>query len=110
MREIIQINGGRVLRDEEIELKINVSLSLTLENQGREAWAWLHKEAKERRLTRERLIKEFEPMIPKYGCSCLYEYQELLKQIPFRVSDQIAWAEDIHNAVNKKLSKPLWPY
>lgn len=77
---------------------------------GRAAWAWLHAEGDAGRLTEDRLTKEFTPMIPRYGCACLNAWNLILAATPCRPHDQSSWACEVHNAVNLKLGKPLWPY
>jgi hypothetical protein len=81
-----------------------------MEAQGRAAWEWLDTEAGKGALTMERLAGEFRAMIPRYGCRCLREWDGILESIPFRPADQVQWAIDVHNAVNAKLGKPVWPY
>jgi hypothetical protein len=48
----------------------------------------------------------FEPLIPRYGCTCLSDWRTLLAAHPFRGEDPFAWSVDVHNAVNAKLGKP----
>lgn len=79
-----------------------------LEEKGRAAWLWLHEESRKDALTKERLKKEFEPMIPAYSCGCRREWLEILQRNPLPVSGQAEWAVRCHDAVNAKLGKPLF--
>jgi hypothetical protein len=74
---------------------------------GRKAWGWLHIEAKEGRLTEDRINCKFIPMIPSYGCTCKKEFREIIKAIPFDLENQFAVTAAWHNAVNQKLGKPV---
>lgn len=77
-----------------------------LEVQGRAAWAWLHAEAQAGRLTEERITRDFEAMIPNYGCGCMAKWKMIRTPL---TSDQRLWAWERHNDVNRELGKPLWP-
>lgn len=79
-----------------------------MEKQGRAAWEWLHAEAAKGALTENRITKEFEPMIPAYGCQCKKEFAAIRRTIPFRLDDQFATTVDWHNAVSASL-KPSKP-
>jgi hypothetical protein len=78
-----------------------------IEARGRIAWKWLHAEAEKIALTEDRITKEFEPMIPNYGCQCKAKWKVIRKPL---TADQKQWAIDRHNDVNRELGKPLWPY
>ncbi len=41
---------------------------------------------------------------------CKKHLNEALEKFPLRTNDQVQWMIDLHNEVNKKLNKPLWPY
>lgn len=75
---------------------------------GRAAWEWLHSESRVGRLTIGRIATEFRAMIPRTGCGCLKDWDAILDSIPFNSDDQWLWSIEIHNAVNKKLGKPIW--
>jgi hypothetical protein len=74
---------------------------------GRKAWHWLHTEALKGGLTSENLQKKFPLMIPRFGCSCLREWNAIVAGIPFRPGDQFNWSVDVHNAVNQKVPDKL---
>jgi hypothetical protein len=98
------------LRDRAISLikARHEGLLVGLPAQGREAWAWWHAEAEKDALTPEREIREFRPMIPRYGCSCLSEWVKIIELHPIPSTGQKQYAIDRHNDVNRKLGKPIW--
>ena len=109
MSTITYRRNGKLVGTFEAATQRGMSPKEWLATQGRAAWAWLHAEAAAGTLTERRLALEFEPQIPRYGCGCLKEWQSLMTSIEFRPDDQERWAIEIHNAVNQKLGKPLWP-
>lgn len=92
------------------EIQPPAEIKNRLLDRGRAAWLWLHTEAEAGRLTAERITREFQPMIPNYGCSCLREWQEILQKNPLPATGQAQWAVDRHNDVNRKLGKLIWSY
>lgn len=74
---------------------------------GRAAWKALHEAAAAGSITEEWLTSDFLPMLPRFGCACLREWQEVLAKNPLRPSDQFVWSVDVHNAVNAKLGKAV---
>jgi hypothetical protein len=76
------------------------------EDQGRHAWETLHRHALADRVSLAWISAAFEPLIPRYGCTCLSDWRTLLAAHPFRGEDPFAWSVDVHNAVNAKLGKP----
>ena len=44
--------------------------------------------------------------IPKFGCSCQSDFLKILESNPIRYDDYFRWTVEVHNAVNRKLSKP----
>ena len=77
-----------------------------LEKQGRTAWRWLHAESLVGALTEDRIDSEFIPMIPRYGCQCKREFDEIRNAIPFDAGNQFEVTFRWHEAVNAKLGKP----
>jgi len=75
---------------------------------GRKAWKALHQAAAVGMLS-EKWLETWETTIPSYGCQCRKSWKEIRKRIPLRPGDQVRWAANVHNAVNEKLGKPLWP-
>lgn len=72
---------------------------------GPSAWALLHWLAVEH----GDLLPEIVPLwISSFPCrACSRDAAQLIKKVPLR-SDSWAWSVDFHNAVNKKLRKPLF--
>jgi hypothetical protein len=84
-----------------------VSAEEALAAQGRVAWKTLHAAALAGTVTEEWLTTTFLPLVPRFGCPCRQEWQQILARYPLRPTDQFAWSVDVHNAVNTKLAKPV---
>ena len=67
-------------------------------------WAELHSTD----MTQEQ-FKEWFSRVPK-TCGCDKWLTGYLRDNPPDYSDFKQWGEALHNAVNRKLGKPLWPY
>jgi hypothetical protein len=93
------------LDDHPVIIGTNKELDSIVEK-GRAAWSWLHTEAAAGRLTEERLLKEFTPMIPQFGCQCMNDWRAILANNAFRPNDQFAWSCCVHNAVSIRLKPP----
>lgn len=81
-----------------------------IEEQGRNAWIWLHARCKDGALTKERLEREFIPMVPRYGCGCVREASNYIQShaLPVNPDEHEQWGIDFHNFINVKLGKPEW--
>jgi hypothetical protein len=67
----------------------------------RDHWRELHTK---RDATQEWLLDWIARIPP--GCGCGESFESILQRIPARFDDWFAWTVEVHNAVNKKLSKP----
>ena len=75
------------------------------EEQGREAWTSLH----EYQGCSPTFVRDWEKLIPSYGCTCRKDYEEIKKLHPFDYSTPDRFflsGIHLHNAVNRKLGKP----
>lgn len=96
--------GTRVLKATST-LKTTKPLVLkATEEQGREAWTSLH----EYQGCNPTFVRDWEKLIPSYGCTCRKDYEELKRLHPFDYSTPDRFFLSgiaLHNAVNRKLGK-----
>lgn len=93
-----------------------------LEKEGRKLWGELHAKAQSlpeviHAVEQEDLqswLAAWESRIPSWGgCACRQHYYELKAYIEPVFDSREAfysWTVDVHNSVNERLGKPLWPY
>ena len=82
---------------------------------GRALWLELHNKAKEPCEDFSQLRGWFEAWlqrVPQFaGCRCRENFIHIMHSLPPRFDHTFGqWAIDAHNAVNKALNKPQWPY
>jgi hypothetical protein len=73
---------------------------------GPAMWEELHKKAVSGDLTIQ-WMTAWEQSLPSFGCKCRDHWKEVKKENPFQASFE--WTFTAHNAVNRKLGKPLIP-
>jgi hypothetical protein len=68
-------------------------------------WQLLHQEIN----ATPKWFEEWKAKIPSYGCDCKRWFDDWLKDNqPVYGDGWYDWTVLAHNAVNKKLSKPIW--
>jgi hypothetical protein len=104
--------GGTPVAATPLPFLLTSSRADAIAEQGRAAWAWLHLEALASRLTMDRLVHEFRPMIPRVGCGCLSHWDAILADNPLPSSPDghFAWSVRVHNVVNAELGFAHFPF
>jgi hypothetical protein len=84
------------------KFQFNVNHFKSIYEEGPKLWDELH--TKEN--PRQDWLDGWVERIPKYGCKCAADFDQMLKDNPPRFSDWLTWTWEIHNTVNAKLNKP----
>lgn len=120
---VVKISStNRIYSEDEIQKKLRRSREefaglQQRRAEGNRAWRVLHCRDPEGEHDEQSELKwlqhEWEPLIPRFGCSCYDFYSEYkaAHQPSFKTPEErFRWGFHLHNAVNDKLSVPLWTY
>jgi hypothetical protein len=99
--ELIPIEGAA-----SIELRLLAPKPKTIREEGAKLWKELH----EQENPTQEWLGDWLSRIPSYDCQCRNNFAAILKGNPPRFDDWKRWAWEVHNSVNAKLGKSIYPW